>query len=85
MSIAYCAISFAGVLWPRHITLEIVMKSKGLDRAQALLDAERRKRVRMIMARVAKGEAIADVARELGISRQRVSQIVQQERKRGKA
>lgn len=56
------------------------MKSKGIDRAQAMLEAERRKRAKSIMLRVNKGHVIADIARDLGISRQRVSQIAMGER-----
>jgi len=56
------------------------MKNKTYDRAQAMLEKVRKERAKAIMRRVAKNETIADIARDLGVSRQRVSAIVQAER-----
>lgn len=55
---------------------------KTVEQAHALILRERRKRADQIMKRVDKNESIASIARDLGITRQRVSQIVQRERKR---
>ena len=56
------------------------MKTKTWNRAQSAAQKAQRERIIAIMARVANGDSIADVARELGVTRQRVSQIVQRER-----
>lgn len=60
------------------------MKTKTWNRAQTAAQKAQRERITAIMARVEKDppDAIADIARELGVSRQRVSQIVQRERRR---
>lgn len=62
------------------------MKRKAWDRAIEASHEARRERIEHIMARVNKEnpESIADIARSLGVSRQRVSQIVTRERERAK-
>ena len=59
------------------------MKTKEWKRAQNTAKKALRERIEAIMDRVENGESIANVARDLGVSRQRVSQIVHRER--GKA
>lgn len=56
------------------------MKTKMWNKAQNAAQQAQRERIKAIMARVGKGDSIADVARDLGVTRQRVSQIVNRER-----
>ncbi|UEW68366.1 hypothetical protein [Xanthomonas phage JUN5] len=56
------------------------MKTKTWNRAQTAAQKAQRERIVAIMARVGKDDSIADIARDLGVSRQRVSQIVKRER-----
>ena len=56
------------------------MSNKTFERAHAMLDKARKSRASAIMRRVDKGETIAEIARDMGVSRQRVSAIVQGER-----
>jgi DNA-directed RNA polymerase specialized sigma24 family protein len=58
------------------------MKTKQWDRVNEAARKAQKERAAAIMARVAKEEPIAQIARELGVTRQRVSQIVQRERRR---
>ena len=62
------------------------MKKKTWDLAIEASHEARRERIEHIMACVNKDEpdSIADIARSLGVSRQRVSQIVTRERERAK-
>ncbi len=62
------------------------MKTKTWNRAQTAAQKAQRERIAAIMARVDKADPdpIADIARDLGVSRQRVSQIVNRERARSK-
>lgn len=61
------------------------MKTKTWNRAQNAAQKAQRERIAAIMARVEKEDPIAEIARDLGVSRQRVSQIVNRERARAKA
>ena len=56
------------------------MKNKTYERAQAIIDNERRKRAKSIMMRLSKGHAMTAIAKDLGISHQRVSAIAAAER-----
>ncbi|MGC7464228.1 hypothetical protein QT654_20585 [Xanthomonas citri pv. citri] len=60
------------------------MKTKTWNQAQTAAQKAQRERIIAIMARVKNEDAIADIARDLGVSRQRVSQIVNRERARSK-
>lgn len=61
------------------------MKTKTWSRAQNAALTAQRERIVAIMARVNRGDSIADIARDLKVTRQRVSQIVNRERERAKA
>lgn len=58
------------------------MKTKTWNRAQTAAQKAQRERIAAIMARVEGGDSIAEIARDLDITRQRVSQIVQRERRK---
>lgn len=62
------------------------MKTKTWNRAQSAAQKAQRERVAAIMARVDKDDpdSIADIARDLSVSRQMVSKIVNRERARAK-
>ena len=55
------------------------MKNKTIARAEAILATERKKRAKTIMRRI-ETETASEIARSIGISRQRVDAIVQAER-----
>ena len=58
------------------------MQKKRYDRALAEAKKVGKARLRHVMSRVNRNEAIADIARDLGVSRQRISYMVNRERQR---
>lgn len=58
------------------------MKSKAVQHPYSAVRAKQRKRIDTIMKRADKGEELASIGRSLGISRQRVGQIISNERAR---
>lgn len=58
------------------------MKAKAVAHPYSAVRTKQRKRIESIMKRADKGEELASIARSLGISRQRVSQIISNERAR---
>lgn len=61
------------------------MKPKAWDKAQQGAINAQRQRIETIMSRYSKGHAIADIARDLDVTRQRISQIVNRELRRAGA
>ncbi len=46
-----------------------------VSKAAAIVEAERLRKIALIVSRYGKGDSFASIARDLGISRQRVRQI----------
>lgn len=58
------------------------MKAKAAPHPYSVVRSTQRKRIESIIKRADKGEELASIARSLEISRQRVSQIIRNERAR---